>query len=379
MGSFVPSDLKQKNRATVYSLLKTRRGLSKAVIARESGISPPTVQKIVEYFVGLGLVRENGEADDAGEAGAQNIAALGRRPRPLRLDPRAAYAIGAEYDGVHLSLGVVDLAGELHSLVRRKAPPEALTVIAELIEAAALEALASAGIDRRSVVGLGLGLPGTIDPRGRTLRFAPLVGITEPVDFGPRLDELEARLGFPLVLENDANAAALGEYAARSLGSEGDLLFVVLGRGIGAGLVLGGKLRKGPRSFAGEIGYLVFDASWKATLGAPGWLEENTDLASFWTEAEGASGPSRAALERVADHIALALADICIALDLERVVVGRAQRESFGGELLGLIGERLSRLSVLEVSCEAPVAQEPGVSGAASLALDLWLQGVYAG
>jgi len=379
MGSFVPSDLKEKNRATVYCLLKSRRGMSKAEIARESGISPPTVQRIVEYFAGLGLVRVDEGGAEAEEGGAPITASVGRRPRPLWLDPNAAFAIGAEYDGVHLSVGVVDLSGELHSLVRRKAPPEALTVITEVIEAAADEALAAAGIMRKSVVGLGLGLPGTVDPVGRTLSFAPLVGITDSVDFGPRVEELEARLGFPLVLENDANAAALGEYAARSLGPDGDLLFAVLGRGIGAGLILNGHLRKGPRSFAGEIGYLAFDASWKASMDAPGWLEEKSDLAAFWNEAERAVGPSRVALERVADHIGVALADICIALDLSRVVIGMANRESSGKELLRLIGERLSRLSVLDISCEAPVAQEPGVSGAAGLALDLWLQGVYAG
>ncbi len=374
MGSFIPSDLKERNRATVYSLLSATQGISKADLARESGISAPTVQKIVEYFAALGLVR--GIAD--GQARASSLLP-GRRPQPLLLNPGAAYAIGAEYDGVHLTVGVVDLAGRLLSLERRKSPADVQTLLAEAIEGAVDGAIAAAGIDRGAIVGLGLGLPGTVDPIGRTLRFAPLVGITAPADFGPLLDEIEARLGFPLVLENDANAAALGEYAARSLGSGGDLLFAVLGRGLGAGLILDGKLRKGPKAFAGEIGYLVFDPAWASSLDAPGWLEGETDLASFWAEAESPGGVSQASLERVADRLALGLANICIALDLNRVVVGRAHREGFGPEMLRLIGERLSRLSVLEISCEAPVARESGVAGAAGLALDRWLKGVFAG
>jgi predicted NBD/HSP70 family sugar kinase len=378
MGSFVASDLKERNRATIYSLISSSRGLSKADLARESGISAPTVQKIVEYFAGLRLIREVDE-DEASAGSRQPSASLGRRPRPLRFDPGAAFAIGAEYDGVHLSVGAVDLAGSPRSLVRRMAPPSVRGILAEFLEPVVDEALSSAGLGRDAIVGLGLGLPGTVDPDGRTMRFAPLVGIDEPEDFGNLLDALESRLGFPIVLENDANAAALGEYAARSLGVEDDLLFAVLGRGLGAGLILDGKLRKGPRAFTGEIGYMSFETGSEASLADPGWLESRIDLASFWAEAEAPGGPSEAALERVAGYLALCLADICIALDLPRVVIGRAHREPFGPRLLELIGKGLRRLAVLELSCEAPAAQEPGVSGAAGLALDRWLKDVFAG
>jgi predicted NBD/HSP70 family sugar kinase len=369
MGSFVPSDLKERNRATVYDILKAKGSISKADIARESGISAPTVIKIIDYFSSLGLVQEAGEGTGA----------LGRRPQLLRFDPEAVYALGAEYDGVHLSVGVVDLSGGLHALVRHTALPDAHALLAEALEPCVAEALASAGIGADRVVGLGLGLPGTVDPARRILRFAPLVGVARPLDFGPLLDELEVRLGFPLVLENDANAAALGEFAARGLGPTDDLLFAVLGMGLGAGLVLEGKLRKGPRAFAGELGYLVFERDWTASLDAPGWLEGKTDLASFWREAARPEGPSPESLARVADEVSLCLADICIALDLERVVVGRVDHERFGPELLSRIAAGLGRLSVLDVSCEAARAPEPGVSGASSLAVEGWLRRVFAG
>jgi len=377
MGSFVPAALKEKNRATVYALLKSAQDSSKADIARESGISAPTVIKIIDYFETLGIVDETGER--AAARGAEEASALGRPPQRLRFEPSAAFALGAEYDGVHLSVGVVDLAGGLRSLVKTAAPPQLGSLLSEKLEPTIGEALRSAGLERSSIVGLGLGIPGITDSDGRTLRFAPFVGLGKPFDCGPLLDELEGRLGFPILLENDANAAALGEFAARGLGEEDDLLFAVLGRGLGAGLVLGGRLRTGPRSFAGEIGYLAFDPEWEARPDGPGWLEAETDLASFWAEAEGPGGPSRAALERVASRVAMGLANICIALDLERVVVGRANSEGFGPELLGLIEAKLTRLSVLGVACEGPSSPEPGVAGAAGLALDKWLKGVFAG
>ncbi len=374
MGSFVQSDLKEKNRATVYSLLRSKNGLSKADIARESGISAPTVMKIIGYFQRLGIA-EGAEQDAAQKnEGGDGASALGRRPRPLGFNPRAAYALGAEYDGVHLGVGAVDLSGRLHSLVRRKAPGDIYALLSQGLEAPVDAALREAGLEREAIVGLGLGIPGTVDADGHTIGFAPLVGVRRAYDASRDLSELESRLGFPCLLENDANAAVLGEFAARGLGPSDDLLFAVLGRGIGAGLILGGSLRRGPRSFGGEVGYLVFNPAWKASLEEPGWLEAKTDLSTFWEEAAGQSGPSRQTMTRVADLLALGLANICVALDLERVVVGQANRD-----LLSMIGERVSRLSVLDVACEAPIAPEPGVSGAAALALEKWLSGVFAG
>lgn len=375
MASFVQSDMKEKNRATAYALLKGRQTLSKADIARESGISATTVMKIIDYFQTLGIA---GETEQKAEA-EEGSFSLGRRPQLLFFNPRAAYALGAEYDGVHLGVGVVDLAGQLHSLVRRKAPQDISSLFSDTLGTTIDAALAEAGLGRDSVVGLGMGVPGTVDSDGRTLRFAPLVGMGRAFDAGPYLEGLTTRLGVPCFLENDANAAAVGEFAARGLGPKDDLLFAVLGRGLGAGLILEGAIRKGPRAFAGEIGYLVSEVGWRASLEAPGWLEAKTDLPSFWEEVASSSGPSQATLERVADYISVGLANICVALDLERVVLGLANRGGFGRDLLALVGERLSRLSVLDVACEAPRAPEPGVSGAGAMALDRWLSGVFAG
>jgi predicted NBD/HSP70 family sugar kinase len=374
MGAFVASDLKERNRSTVYSLVKGEREISKAEIARRSGISAPTVIKIIDYFSALGIVRE---ASD--ESSGPTSPVLGRRPRLLSLEPSSAFSVGVEYDGVHLSVGIVDLAGGIKTLVRRPASPDARLFLGRELVPAVEEALKEASLPREEVKGLGIGLPGTVDRARSILRFAPLVGITEAFDCGPLVRGLEAELGFPVLLENDANAAALGEYAARSLSSSEDLLFVEIGRGLGAGLILDGKLRAGPQGFAGELGYLVFDKEWRASFEAPGWLENKMNLAGFWEEAGAKGGPSEASLCRVADMLSLALANICIALDVKRVVVGRAGQEAFGAALLARIQKSLSRLSVLEVSCEAPIAPEPGVRGTAELAAQRWLKTVFAG
>lgn len=373
------SDLKERNRATVYTLFSTKRWFSKADVARETGISAPTVQKIVEYFESLGLLAPIGEEESLSLADDPAGLSLGRRPRPLRLNPDAAYTLGVEYDGLRLSMGLIDAAGNVRHITQKNISENVDVLIDTMLEGLVREVIAGVRLPAERIVGLGIGLPGTVDPDRHVLRFAPLVGITDPLDLSDSLASLEAHLGFPVVVENDANAAALGDYAQRYAGQDGDLLFAVLGRGFGAGIVLDGKLRKGQRFFAGEIGYMVFDPAGTPAFSKPGWLEERADLSSFWKEIENTGGPSIGALERVADYLSVSIANICVALDIKQVVLGGLRELSFGQSFLRMIQERLTRLSVLEIVCETPLCEVPGVMGAARLALDRWLERVFEG
>jgi predicted NBD/HSP70 family sugar kinase len=368
-GNFVASNLKEMNRRSVYTLLRAEEEISKAEIARASGISAPTVIKIIDYFKSTGFVVEAGEGSSA----------LGRKPQLLRYEPTAAYSVGAEFDGYHLLLGLVDLSGRVGPLLRRRVAPDARTFLTSELAPAVRDLIAEAGIAPGRVTGLGLGLPGVVGPSPRTLSFAPFVGVDAPLDLSPFLDKLEAELGLPIAVENDANAAALGEYAARGLGEEGDLLYIELGRGLGAGLIMDGRLRKGPRAFAGELGYIVLDPAHSTSTGRPGWLETRMDLSDLWTEVSRDGEPTEQSLCRTAALLALALTNICVAVDVDLVVVGSAGLTSFVPKLVTALKAELARLSALEVRCEAPLAREPGVAGAAALAAGRWLDGIFAG
>lgn len=248
MKARVAADLKEFNRMLVYRLVKSNASISRTEISRQLGLSVPTVIKIVEYFSGLGLIGDAGEGESA----------LGRKPMLLSTCAKAAYAVGAEYDGVHLSVGLVDLAGKVISLRRSPVPPD-LTLLLGSLLADEVEALISdSGIPLGMVKGIGVGVPGVVHVSGQYISQAPLVGVEEKVEYRSMAARLCDRLGFPVHVTNDANAAALGELSARGVGSGGDLIFVELGRGVGAGLVLDGRLREGPVCGAGEIGYMVF-------------------------------------------------------------------------------------------------------------------------
>lgn len=369
MSNFVASNLKELNRRSVYMLLLTENELSKAEIARRTGISAPTVMKIIDYFIDFGIVEKAGDG---------NIA-LGRKPHMLRYMPQAVYAIGVEFDGFHLHLGIVDLAGGIKASLMKVVDHDVRVFLAEDLITAIRELIISSGILMDKIVGLGLGIPGVVGPKELTLSFAPLVGVEKPLDLTPFIRNIESELQLSVYVENDANAAALGEYSARGLGVSGDLLYIELGRGVGSALILDGHLRKGPRSFTGELGYLVFDGEYSVQSDKPGWLESRLDLSDFWTEVARAGMPSDKSIRRTVDLLALAITNICVTLDIELVVIGSGGINTFLPQFIEILQKEVNRFSVVPIKCELPVSTCGGVSGAAALASERWLEKFLAG
>lgn len=369
MKAHVASDLKIYNRMILYDLVKTEGEISKADISRRLKLSAPTVIKIVDYFSSLGLIGEAGEGE----------APLGRKPMLLDFRPMAAYSIGAEFDGVHLNVGLVDLGGRIEFIRRSPAPPDLGLLFGNLLENEVDALVAESGVERDRIKGLGVGVPGVVHADDHFIGQAPLVGVDKTVDYAPLVSGLQSRLGLPVVVSNDANAAVLGELAARGGSCGGDLIFVELGRGVGAGLVLDGMLRQGPAFSAGEIGYMVLDRKAAAVYGGAGWLESAMDLDGFWAEIERKGAPSQEAIARVGSLLALGLANLCVALDVRTVVLGRAEKENFGPALLATVRDEIRRLCPMEIRCECPVDPDPGVAGVAGLALEAWLKTMFAG
>lgn len=386
----VQADLKEYNRLLVYNLVKAQGPISRTDMARKLALSVPTVLKIIEYYSGLGLVAEAGEGDIA----------LGRKPKLLSIRPDAALTVGAQYDGVHLSVGLVNLDGVLVASRRVQAPPDLQLLLGSLLPEEVESLLATHPVDRGRVHGLGLGVPGVVNSRAKKIMQAPLVGVADSVDYGYMTDDLTGRLGLPVHVVNDANAAALGELSARHGDGAGDLIFVELGRGVGAGIVLDGRLREGPGFGAGEIGYMLLDhgavstgiagAGCGAAGGAvsveaatrqsgAGWLETTMDMASLWSEMDGTGSVSDSTLRRVCEPLALALANLCIALDVREVVVGQAGAGGFGDGFIPYLDNKIRSVCPFDVSCRLSLAAEAGVVGAAGVARDEWLKLIAAG
>ncbi|MFB9347781.1 ROK family protein [Streptomyces heliomycini] len=254
--------LRSHNTALVLDLLRTAgaEGISRLELAERTGLTPQAVSKITARLRADGL---------AAEAGRR--ASTGGKPRTvLRLVPEAGHAVGVHLDRDEVRAVLVDLDGAV--VDRRRAPLDlgagadaVLARVAGVVEA--LRVPAPAGADR-SPLGVGVALPGPLDHHRGVLHR--VTGFPEWDGF-PLRDALARRLGVPVVVDKDTNAAALGLAVG---GEGGSFAYLHLGTGLGAGLVIGGSVHRGTRTGAGEFGHQVIQLDGRpCTCGARGCVE----------------------------------------------------------------------------------------------------------
>jgi N-acetylglucosamine repressor len=248
---------RRSNERLVLRTIYEDGPLSRADVARATGLTRTTVSDLVERLVDERLVVEAGTGPSTG----------GKAPILLRVPADARQLIGIHVDRERLSGVVVDLHGEVQVREARglgdRDGAEALEELDSLVLAL------SAAADRR-LVGVGVGAPGLIDTMAGTVRWA--VGFDwhdEPV--GARLTQVS---GLPAVVVNDSQAAAMAEWAFGRHDTGSAMVVIKVGEGIGAGIVLGGRLYAGEDSGAGEIGHTrVTEEEIACRCGSSGCLE----------------------------------------------------------------------------------------------------------
>lgn len=166
----------------------------------------------------------------------------------------ARLAIGIDLGGTSTKVALVDSVG---SIVAAGSFPtrggEGTDPFIQSALTAVHDLLSRSGVDRASLAGVGVGSPGPIDlKRGMLLKTANLPWVNFPIR-----DELAARLDLPVVLDNDANAAAYGEYWCGGESGPRNLVLLTLGTGVGAGVVLDGHVLHGQFDNAGELGHMI--------------------------------------------------------------------------------------------------------------------------
>jgi predicted NBD/HSP70 family sugar kinase len=242
--------LRERNRAQVIDVLRHAGTASRAELARLTGLSRTTVSSVVGELHRSGLI-----AEAPVDAAAPSAGGRGRPGVLLTLQPSAGAAVGIDFGHTHLRVAVADLSSRVLAERHRRidvdrAADVALEAAAELVE----EVLAEAGIDRSRVTGVGVGLPGPLDRVTGTVGSSVIL----PGWAGRQpARELEARLGLPIMVDNDANLGALAEYTVGAGRGVADIVYLKLASGIGAGLVLGGRLHRGTTGIAGEIGHVL--------------------------------------------------------------------------------------------------------------------------
>ena len=336
------SPARDRSRARVIGLLRARGVVSQAEIARETGLSRTTVSGVVAEL------RQAGMVVDAQDDGMRTESRGGRPPVPISLCPSLGAVVGVDFGHSHVRVAVADVG---HTVLAERqrllcVDPDAgasLDVAAELVE----EVLAEARVPRSSVLDVGMGLPGPVDRArgavGSATVLAGWIGIRAA-------EELSARIGLPVEVDNDANLGALAEHTLGAGRGCPELAYLKLSSGIGCGLIVGGRPYRGIAGTAGEIGHLrVDDGDEFCYCGNRGCVET---LASGCAIVEMLERSQRRPLtlpevvalaldghpacgRAVADagrHLGVAVANLCNLLNPGRVVVGGVL--SLTGELL---------------------------------------------
>ncbi|MFJ6656091.1 ROK family protein [Streptomyces sp. NPDC091377] len=250
-GGAGPLAPRSHSTALVLDLLRTAGtdGMTRIKLAERTGLTPQAVSKITARLRADGLATEAGHRRSTG----------GKPRTVLRLVPGAGHAVGAHLERDALRAVLVDLTG---TVVRETSRPLALTAgtgaeaVPAAVEAAVAEVAEAAGA-ARTLLGVGVALPGPLDHRRGVLHR--VTGFPEWDGF-PLRDALGERLGLPVVVDKDTNAAALRLAVggtAPAFVPRSSFAYLHLGTGLGAGLVLDGAVHRGARTGAGEFGHQV--------------------------------------------------------------------------------------------------------------------------
>jgi glucokinase-like ROK family protein len=351
----------------VIAVLRDRGKASRAEIARATGLSRSTVSTIVSSLIEAGLVTEQDEA--TGVAHGQHG---GRPPVLLALDKSAGVALGVDFGHTHLRVAVSDLSHDVLAEAGRDldvdhSAAEGLDAATKLVD----QVLKRARVQRKRVLGVGMGVPGPINRSTGTVGSSAILPGWVGVDAAA---EMSKRLRVPVHVENDANLGALAEFVWGSGKGFTDLIYIKLSSGVGAGMLLGGRLYHGTGGTAGEIGHTVVQPGGAiCRCGNRGCLETVASARAI-AEVLGDSRGEPVSIKQMLDlardgdaaavrligeagrEVGIAVANLCNVINPERVIVG-GDMSAAGDLITEPILESVRRYAILSAADQVSVVR----------------------
>jgi predicted NBD/HSP70 family sugar kinase len=313
--------VRRYNRRVLLHALRIGGGLSRAELARATGLTPQAVANIVEDLISAGLAREAGRRKSE----------RGQPPIAIEIASDGGYAVGVRVDATHYHAVAANLAGDILDMREEGIASTSEADLLDLFAGLHAEFARRYGAER--CLGFGLVTPGPFDTSWPDGGLTPgQVATLRRRSFAALLAE---RVGTDVRMENDATAAALGEKlygAARDLL---DFVYVFVGEGVGGGIVIGGDPYRGAGGNAAELGHIVVDPSGpRCACGNPGCLGEYLSLQSLrrqfgrsdFSATEVASGVIDSWIGGAADALSIALAGLENVFDPEAVILGGSAR-----------------------------------------------------
>jgi glucokinase len=328
------AEMRNINRSAILEYLRVVKTASRTEIAHQLKISLPSIARIIEQLIESGLVRSTGKKEHS----------RGRGRDLLELNVEENLVIGIDLGGSHIGGALVNLGGvilqEFRDTIPAASAEENYQHLADFLKSI----LSKTKKIKSKIRGIAIGVPGILDSRNGIVKLAPGLAWN---DF-PLLQKLEQITDLPVILENDVNLAALGEHWFGAGQGVRDMVMIAIGTGIGAGIILEGKLHRGYSEASGEVGYILPGVQFLDRQ-YPGFgaLESvasgrgiSEQAAKKWSSFHGGQKPPAMEAEDVfqaaregqawavevvdetVDYLSLAMANLIVCLDPELVILG---------------------------------------------------------
>ncbi len=329
---------RERNAALCAVTLRDQGPATVADLAGRTGLSRPTVEAGLDLMVRRGLVSTMTELTGGGRG-------MGRPARVYEFRSDAGHVVAVDV-GVHrVRVVVADLAGHVHGWLDEPTDdgdvgPRRMAAVTGMIG----RCLADASLPAGELSGMGIAVTGMVGPDGRLIVSRNLPD-WEGVDVGGRL---QREYGCPVSVENDIRMAALAEHRLGAARLADDVVYLFAGHRISMGLILGGELRRGHHSAAGEMGGVAFSASVDEHRDQLKWTSGGTGEEVFRLAAEG-DKVARAEVGRFASGLAKGIAIVAMAIDPDLIVIGGGLSRA-GGVLLDPLRTAVNDLITVPVT-----------------------------
>jgi glucokinase-like ROK family protein len=318
--------VKKINKSLVLDYIRAHSPISRARIAELTGLTKATVSSLVNEWIESNLTYEIGVGQSSG----------GRKPMMLLFNSTAGFAVGIDLGVNYILAALTDLNGTIIEEVRVDHKNESVEHVFAKLTACISEIISRAPASTYGIVGIGIGIPGISDSDGNVL-FAPNLGW----DHVPLQTMVEEKFDIPVVIDNEANAGAVGEKQFGVGQSAKHLVYISIGMGIGTGIIINNELYRGISGFSGELGHISIQHDGrKCPCGNYGCWElyasENALLEQAKNELEDSSitveellkladegnGIAIQLFERLADYLSVGIVSIINGLNPESIIIG---------------------------------------------------------
>ncbi|MBD2763688.1 ROK family transcriptional regulator [Kocuria sp. cx-455] len=238
------TSLRVANQRRVIQVMRTLGTTTQATIARETALAPSTVSSIVHEMVTAGVL-------------AMDSSHGGRRGQLVRFSDNAGFVVGLDVGHRHLTVAVADLNHNVRARQRFDLPHgHAMAEVLDTADSTLTSMVRKLKLSRAKLLAAGLTLPAPVDLEGRVVSAGAILPAWADTDVRAAAS---TRLGFPVTVENDANAGAVGEFAQGRGRGVRNMAYIKVSHGVGAGLILNGRLFRGATGSAGELGHMTLD------------------------------------------------------------------------------------------------------------------------